>query len=776
MAKHRLPCAVPLTTREVGGAQGSYVTDTALVNCYVELSADKNKAYVVKRPAAIQLATYNGGTPTNGQGTVRYKGMTLAVGSNTLFTVVGTATTAADGTAWTNVGTAPTFSNRRAFASIVFNGQILVIGGVGPGFFVPTNDVWSSVDGITWTQLIASAPWGPRYGHQVVVLGNTLYLMGGFGATTYNDVWATTDGVNWVQVTGAAGWASRRDFQAVVYNQTIVVAGGWNSSTATYYNDVWVSADGSTWTQTQATAAWSARRGMSMLVFRGALYLFGGHDGANALTDCWKSVDSTNWTAAGNLPARRYFMASCVYADKMWLMCGLDNAGLGTTTVWSTTDAAAFTVVTAAFGGAADAYGVLVSFPSTTTVSAINAAVMFFLSGNAAQNPYRSTLNVAMPASQALSTTGANTEQFSITTQNLGYYLLLKNSADLFIFSEGSLKKVSAYTNNYPTKTVPGIVNLDDTVYVMDAGGVIYGSILSTPLIWMANNYITADFTDDVGVALYKHKRYVVAFKSTTIQFFYDAGRYPGSPLLPVQDATLKVGCVDAGSITTLQDTLYFLARTEKYTRCICRFNGFQPERISTPDVERLLNAAGLTTMYAFGMGVNGHPCYFLTLLNTATLVFDTVTSQWHIWTQVVDTGVNVFQGINYFTDETGDLLQDRAKSIIYRMASTAFADTAGTITCKLYLDKFDAGTNVRKFVGDTCVIGDRRSGGSLLVQWSDDDSQTFNTGITVDLSQPRPHFPRGGSFRRRTYQLTHADDTHPMRLEAVELSIIGGS
>ena len=44
------------------------------------------------------------------------------------------------------------------------------------------NDVWKSDSfGTSWTLVTNTAPWGKRYGHTSVVVGNTILVMGGYG-------------------------------------------------------------------------------------------------------------------------------------------------------------------------------------------------------------------------------------------------------------------------------------------------------------------------------------------------------------------------------------------------------------------------------------------------------------------------------------------------------------------------------------------------------------------------------------------------------------------
>jgi hypothetical protein len=54
--------------------------------------------------------------------------------------------------------------------------------------------------GITWTLMIASAPWAGRFGHTSVIdAAGAIYVIGGdgdsdAGLTDYHDVWVSTDG------------------------------------------------------------------------------------------------------------------------------------------------------------------------------------------------------------------------------------------------------------------------------------------------------------------------------------------------------------------------------------------------------------------------------------------------------------------------------------------------------------------------------------------------------------------------------------------------------
>src|SRR5690606_4173911 len=59
----------------------------------------------------------------------------------------------------------------------VFNKRLWVLGGWG---FDHLNDVWSSADGVNWSQEMASAPWEPRVGHTATVFRHRIWFVGRF--------------------------------------------------------------------------------------------------------------------------------------------------------------------------------------------------------------------------------------------------------------------------------------------------------------------------------------------------------------------------------------------------------------------------------------------------------------------------------------------------------------------------------------------------------------------------------------------------------------------
>ena len=230
------------------------------------------------------------------------------------------------------------WSSRRNQAGVAFNNRLWVLGG-NDG--TNRNDVWSSADGITWTQETAAAQWSPRQDHAVAVFNNKLWVLGGNGGGNQNDVWSSTDGVTWIEETATvpAPWPARSAHAVVVFNNELWVMGGNGpgAGSTARLNDVWSSVDGVTWTQQFATGHWSERGGHAVAVFNNELWLMGGNpSGASSrMSDVWSSTNGINWNLVTTVPgwSARRGHAVAVLNNQLWLLGG--NAGSNQNDVWS---------------------------------------------------------------------------------------------------------------------------------------------------------------------------------------------------------------------------------------------------------------------------------------------------------------------------------------------------------------------------------------------------------------------------------------------------------
>jgi hypothetical protein len=176
---------------------------------------------------------------------------------------------------------------------VVFShaGKMWIVGGQTLDEFTPTDistkpgspyydDVWSSEDGETWTEVSTGNAWAPRgliIGNAVKdgfmwLIGGGAYDTEGFARVYKNDVWRSADGETWDLITANGGFPPRQYVNVESLNGDLVLAAGWDGANR---NDVWKSTNGVQWTEIPDTP-WGIRHAASSAVHDGQMLILGG--------------------------------------------------------------------------------------------------------------------------------------------------------------------------------------------------------------------------------------------------------------------------------------------------------------------------------------------------------------------------------------------------------------------------------------------------------------------------------------------------------------------
>lgn len=243
-----------------------------------------------------------------------------------------------DARSWEQVevlGDAPRGDNRY----VVFNEEVYAVGGVTDRSNLTGAAVWKSSDGSRWQLITDSPPWSARVMHAVTVVGDRLWLLGGYDGRYLSDVWTSADGKDWVVATAEAPWAGRAMHSAAVFAGEVWVTGGrrdMDSWWETTFNDVWHSRDGRVWTRSASRAAWSKRYGHASAAWDGRLWILAGTR-LWRKNDVWHSTDGSRWTQLeGEVPwSGRFGLATGVFDDKLWVVGGKEGGARFLNDVWS---------------------------------------------------------------------------------------------------------------------------------------------------------------------------------------------------------------------------------------------------------------------------------------------------------------------------------------------------------------------------------------------------------------------------------------------------------
>jgi hypothetical protein len=353
-------------------------------------------------------------------------------------------------------------------------------------------------------------------------------------------------------------------------------------------------------------------------------------------------------------------------------------------------------------------------------------------------------------------------------------------SGTITFSDEGAGGVLTATLNFVPTGPyVSGAVFLNNYVLIGTSNNRIYNSDVGDPTTWNALNFLSFEQTADVLVGICKHLNYLVAFGAVSTQFFYDVGNPTGSPLGLAASYTSEIGCATGDSIVATNNTVLWIGTSKTYGRSVYIMDGTAPVRISTANIDRHIEADGLSDVSAYCYTINGHTLYILTLHNThQTLVYDLNERMWYTWTQYSmqsndqpnpGTYQESYFRPTYYTQLNGvPYVLDDDTATLYYLDVNTYQDAGQPIYCRTVTDISDNGSTKRKFFGRLEIIGDKVAG-IMQIRHSGDDYNTWSSYRSVDLNAPRAQVYLSGADRRRAWEFLCTSNV-PLRLDGAEI------
>jgi hypothetical protein len=385
--------------------------------------------------------------------------------------------------------------------------------------------------------------------------------------------------------------------------------------------------------------------------------------------------------------------------------------------------------------------------------------------GNTDSNIYDSTTSVGAITGKATAiteTTISDVATLAITsTDNTGWY---------YTVALGVVTKITDadFPGNAGLTLSGTFAHMDGYAFVMDSTGYIWNSDVNSITSWNPINKIAANSYPDRGVAVVRNRSYIMAFGTESTQFFRNNGNPSGSPLIRIEESTLRQGCVSGDAITTIGNTTFWAGSSPQGGLRVSSFGDGGYKRVSTPAIEGILILAGAANISLTSIELNGRS-FVVVNASSVTFVYGVDEDAWHEWNSTtrlwykcagVSSGSNqVFYSVSN-TSTSGKVYTINPSDLTYQDDGMAY--TARIQTSKM------GDSRHRTFWHSIELVGDQETSSSTTtIQYTDDDYQTYNTLGTVDLMDERPRITRCGAAVRRAWVITNAANT-PMRLEAM--------
>jgi len=154
---------------------------------------------------------------------------------------------------------------------------------------------------------------------------------------------------------------------------------------------------------------------------------------------------------------------------------------------------------------------------------------------------------------------------------------------------------------------------------------------LTNTTSYPALNFATAEAESDNLVAIRKTGNDIALLGKTTTEFWGPTGDAGADAFARTATASANVGCVSRDSAVVVDDALTWVGRDGRAGGIsVYRAEGYQPRRISTPQVDTYLESVSdPTTIRALSYQQRGHLFYVITAPNEWSLAYDVGTQVW---------------------------------------------------------------------------------------------------------------------------------------------------
>lgn len=369
---------------------------------------------------------------------------------------------------------------------------------------------------------------------------------------------------------------------------------------------------------------------------------------------------------------------------------------------------------------------------------------------------------------------------FTSATTKVGFcsYLYEDGTSVLMCTDGTTLNKITTANAISASATVAATVGqhvatpiyYDGYLLLVKSGtGDCYNSDLNDPMTWTAGNFITAEILPDTITDIARINNYFILIGQESIEYFYDAGNPTGTPFAR-NDVFVKLIGLISRSIVSYGNQLFMVGRKNEAVPEVFMLEDFKLNPISTPAIRRWLLTVG-PTIRGFLLSFNGHDFYILQ--GAGRCYYYDITTQ--LWGRLAyqSSTTNFPITYAYIIDGTygqESLFTTSNDNSVQRFNSEIYQDNEVDFSVIFRTKRLNFGTNNNKFMSSMVIWADRAPDvGSINVQVSDDDYQSFNTARSINLDHERPNAQQWGRFRTRAFKFTYTADA-PLRIRNIEI------
>jgi len=397
----------------------------------------------------------------------------------------------------------------------------------------------------------------------------------------------------------------------------------------------------------------------------------------------------------------------------------------------------------------------------------------------------QTTTGTIRAASMSLLGTGSDSTTLLVDSTNDYAVYNLESSLGLAFVTYGS--------GLYPTTIKASHVTWIDGYFIINENGTnrFWVSALQSLTI-NGLSFASSEGSPDIVMGLIANQRYLWVFNEKTTEVYANTGN-ADFPFERVGGGFVEMGCLAKHSIAKIDNTVFWLGRSEDGSGAVYAAKGITPERISTHAIEYAISTyASPSSATSYTYHDQGHN-FFVLNFTEATWVFDLSTGLWH--QRAYTTGAGALERqrgeVHAFDSASGlHLIGDRTSGKLYFYNNNYFKDDTDLITRLRASPHISSGLK-RVFcssfqldmeVGVGLVSG-QGSDPTVMLDFSNDGGNTWSSeayaladagsGQIGDFKK-RVIWRRLGSFRDRIFRIKITDPVK-VTLIGAEINVTEG-
>jgi hypothetical protein len=296
-------------------------------------------------------------------------------------------------------------------------------------------------------------------------------------------------------------------------------------------------------------------------------------------------------------------------------------------------------------------------------------------------------------------------------------------------------------------------------------------SALNDGLTWPATNFATVESIESRVAQILTDKTNIYIWGQNRGEIWYNSG----DPDLIFQrfeflnSGTLSAHLDGARTCQLLGNTLAWIQQNKRgQLQAVIAGTQYQPTIISTPELERSWKSFNIGSVSTYAMQIDGHEFFVVSFSggSGATYVYDLSTELWHQRSSTFSSGnptrelANTYAfcerwgsggGVNLGIHLAGDY---QANGKIYEFRRDLYTWDGVVMERRITGPQIKVDNKARVSFSEIQIETNREATtGNIIVSWSKDGGQTYSSGRTFALSEPRlvarkPGYARSWVFR----------------------------